>query len=420
MKQSFFFSLFLLLSFGLFPSISFAEPQEPFITLAADDHTFNIPLTQIESWNHIEFRTLSDPSYKKEWENKDVCLFPLSFCETFLSEREQNNQYILATSKIQSEKIQQYFKQLKEKLNSSGTSSFIEPTENPSLVIFHRGEDGLQLAENENIKLLEDITQNPSSYTGKTTNLFFEKTNSTLRKDSQKLGLREKIGEGVSNFKGSSNNRIFNITHALKNFDAILIKPGEVFSFTTTLGPVDESTGYHQELIIRNNATEFEYGGGICQVSTTFFRAAVNTGLEILERKNHSYPVSYYKPIGFDATVYYPRPDLRIKNNFANNILFVPYIDGKDLHFEVYGTPDGRTVDVTLPVVTEKREDGGIRTQFTQTVKDAKGAILIKDIFKSNYDSPEKYPHPGDIEFTTKPKDWSKKQWEAYQKAKNP
>jgi vancomycin resistance protein YoaR len=116
--------------------------------------------------------------------------------------------------------------------------------------------------------------------------------------------------------------------------------------------------------------------------------------------------------------VYYPNPDLKIKNNFSHNILFVPYIDGKDLHFEVYGTPDDRTVDVTLPVVTERGDDGSLKTEFTQTVKDKNGATLIDKVFKSNYDSPDKYPHPGDIEFTEKPKDWSKKQWEKYKKEK--
>ena len=88
------------------------------------------------------------------------------------------------------------------------------------------------------------------------------------------LGINTLIGEGVSNFRGSPKNRIFNINVATEKFNGVLISPGEEFSFVKTLGEVDGEHGYAPELVIKKDKTEPEFGGGICQVSTTAFRAA--------------------------------------------------------------------------------------------------------------------------------------------------
>ncbi len=170
------------------------------------------------------------------------------------------------------------------------------------------------------------------------------------------LGIKELIGQGTSRFKGSIPGRIHNVALATSRINGILIKPGETFSFNKALGDVSVFTGYQQAYIIKEGRTVLGDGGGVCQVSTTFFRAALNSGLPILERHSHSYRVGYYeqdsKP-GIDATVYDPTADLRIKNDTGAHILIQAKADTKNatLVFELYGTLDGRVATVSTPKV---------------------------------------------------------------------
>jgi len=195
-----------------------------------------------------------------------------------------------------------------------------------------------------------------------------------------------------------------------------LIKPGEEFSFVKILGEVDSDHGYLPELVIKKDKTEPEFGGGICQVSTTAFRAALNSGLKITARRNHAYPVQYYNPQGMDATVYIPRPDLRFINNTPAYILIQTKIEDTELIFKFFGTDDGREVKITGPKIIERKPDGGLKTTLSQKVFDKNETPFIDDIFNSNYDSPNNYPHPGQV-LTAKPADWSDKEWSKYKKA---
>jgi vancomycin resistance protein YoaR len=194
----------------------------------------------------------------------------------------------------------------------------------------------------------------------------------------------------------------------------VLIAPGEEFSFVDRLGPVDGEHGYLPELVIKNNRTEPEFGGGICQVSSTFFRAAFNSGFKITERRNHAYPVQYYRPYGMDATIYIPKPDLKFRNNTSGYVLLQPKVEGFNLIVQAFGSNDGRSVTIDGPHILERRDDGGMRTLFTQTVKDASGETIIEDNFFSNYKSPSLFPHPGEEVLTVKPKDWSEREWKEY------
>jgi vancomycin resistance protein YoaR len=95
-------------------------------------------------------------------------------------------------------------------------------------------------------------------------------------------------------------------------------------------------------------------GGGVCQVSTTLFRAALNAGLPILERQAHAYRVSYYEQesfAGLDATVYSPKPDLKIQNDTPAHILIQARVFPQEfkLVFQLYGTADGRRATITNP-----------------------------------------------------------------------
>lgn len=166
------------------------------------------------------------------------------------------------------------------------------------------------------------------------------------------LGIREILGVGQSNFSGSPTNRRKNIKNGASKLHGYLIKPDEEFSLINRLLPIDGTNGYVTELVIKGNKTTPEYGGGLCQVGTTMFRAAMAAGLPILERQNHSYSVTYYLENGLpgtDATIYDPKPDFRFKNDTGHYILIQSRIEGDILKFEFWGTKDGRQTERTKP-----------------------------------------------------------------------
>jgi vancomycin resistance protein YoaR len=165
------------------------------------------------------------------------------------------------------------------------------------------------------------------------------------------LGIKEIIGVGTSNFSGSPANRRHNIKVGAAAVNGTLIKPGEEFSLLKVLGEVDGTTGYLQELVIKEGKTIPEYGGGLCQIGTTVFRAAIASGLPITMRRNHSYRVTYYEPAGTDATIYDPWPDFRFINDTANYILIQQKFSGDIISFEFWGTKDGRLVENTKPTI---------------------------------------------------------------------
>jgi vancomycin resistance protein YoaR len=227
-----------------------------------------------------------------------------------------------------------------------------------------------------------------------------------------KLGIKELIGTGHSLFFHSIPGRIFNVNLAAKRLSGILVAPGETFSFDQALGDISAFSGYKQAYIIQNGRTVLGDGGGVCQVSTTLFRAILDAGLPIVERHAHAYRVGYYEedsPPGIDATVFSPSVDLKFKNTTGNYILIQSQVDLDNLSlvFSLYGTRDGRQVvmttpvilnqtppppdlyqdDPTLPVGTVQQTDftaWGANVYFTRTVTQ-NGQNIISDKFVSNY-----------------------------------
>ncbi|MFA5828762.1 MAG: VanW family protein [Candidatus Shapirobacteria bacterium] len=166
------------------------------------------------------------------------------------------------------------------------------------------------------------------------------------------LGIKELLGRGTSTFKSSSTIRNFNIEKGASIVNRVLVAPGDTFSFIKALGEVTLEAGYKKAYIIRAGKTELDVGGGICQVSTTFFRAMLNAGVDITERRNHAYRVGYYEedmPPGYDATVFIPSPDLKFVNDTGHYVLIQNIYDGKNktLTYEIYGTSDGRKTEIT-------------------------------------------------------------------------
>ncbi len=208
-----------------------------------------------------------------------------------------------------------------------------------------------------------------------------------------RLGLKTLIGSATTTFEGSSADRTYNIGVGADKFDGVLIEPGEEFSFNGTLGEVGPETGYVEELVILENRTEPQYGGGLCQVSTTMFRAALDAGLPITARTNHSYAVHYYAPIGMDATIYPPYPDMRFANNTPGHILVQTSVSGQSITYQFFGTADGREANTEIVHINATEEAGG--TASFRYVVDG-GPQPIDRVFYSSYQPRRAFPLPGE------------------------
>ncbi len=177
-------------------------------------------------------------------------------------------------------------------------------------------------------------------------------------RDKDSFGITELVSSGTSQFKGSIPNRIQNIKTAQASFDGVVIPPGATFSFIKYLSEIVEANGYADAYVIFGNKTVLGPGGGVCQVSTTMFRAAFFAGFPITERWEHAYRVGYYEPPkGLDAAVFVPSADMKFVNDTPHYILIEPVLDEKNLRltFNFYGTkPNGREVKMTEPVVSNK------------------------------------------------------------------
>ena len=164
-------------------------------------------------------------------------------------------------------------------------------------------------------------------------------------------GVTTFLATGQTNYYGSSRARITNIHVGASKFSDRLFE-GKTFSFNAMLGNISEATGFVPGLVIAGDRTATGVGGGICQVSTTVFRALYGAGLPIVERRNHSYQVHYYDPQGLDATIYQPSQDLKFANDTGGAVWFQTDWDDAQarLTVNVFGQPRDYTVDIGRPV----------------------------------------------------------------------
>ena len=230
--------------------------------------------------------------------------------------------------------------------------------------------------------------------------------------DINEYGIEEFIAEGESDYTHSIPQRIHNLTLAASKFNGVLIPKGKNFSFDETVGDISPLTGYQPAYIIKEGKTVLGDGGGVCQVSTTLFRAALNAGLPIIERNAHAYRVGYYEndsQPGFDATVYAPTVDLKIKNDTQGYILIETEVDTENnlLYFRLFGKKDGRRVEISkatvydvVPPLEPKYQDdptlkkgvvrqvdfaaGGAKAFFTYKVYQ-EDKLVTNDKFFSNF-----------------------------------
>jgi len=319
----------------------------------------------------------------------------------WLEVADANNTFVV---RLQEAEVVNYVKSLEQSINQPMQNAVFE-IKNGQVIKFLPHQSGALLRTKEATELIQAALLDPVKEIELPVNYLEPKI--TL-KQINNLGINRLVARGVSNFAGSPTNRRHNITIGAERFDNILIEPGITFSINEQLGQVDASTGYLPELVIKGDETTPEYGGGLCQVSTTAFRAILNGGYPIIERKNHSYRVAYYEPAGSDATIYPPYPDLKFTNDTSNYILIDTYIKGDNLYFDFYSTLTSRRVEIEGPriykvtdypepvyIETSAIEDGTVKqidsahrgadAMLYRYIYNEKGQQIRKDEFYSHY-----------------------------------
>lgn len=205
---------------------------------------------------------------------------------------------------------------------------------------------------------------------------------------------------------GGTPGRLNNVQVVAALIDDTLIQPGGTFSFNGTTGERTVEKGFQEAPVIINGELKSGIGGGICQVSTTVFNAAFDSGLPITARANHALYISHY-PLGRDATVNYPDLDLRFVNDTGHWLLLRTFVGTGSLTVNLYGTPVNRRVEsttepltVTGPVPVLEVDDPTLakgkrvvdefgspprQTSVNRLVYDADGATLYDTTWRSFY-----------------------------------
>lgn len=205
------------------------------------------------------------------------------------------------------------------------------------------------------------------------------------------LGINTILAKGESDYGKSPISRIHNLKIGMSKFNGTILKPGEEFSFNKILGTVEEADGYQAELVIKGGRLVKELGGGLCQVSTTIFRAAILAGLKITERKPHSFPVQYYNPQGFDSTIYPGVVDLKFVNDTKNHILIQTKVVGSRLAVEIYGSDEDRKIVLDGPVQYDKQPSGAMKAYFVRKIYNG-DRLAKEERFNSVYKAPAVHP----------------------------
>lgn len=165
----------------------------------------------------------------------------------------------------------------------------------------------------------------------------------------QGLGIRRLIAEWSTHYDPAIP-RAENVERAARAFDGLILKPGEILSYNGTVGPVDASTGWREASVILGGELVPGVGGGVCQVATTFYGAALRANMEILERHPHQLAVGYIPP-SEDAAVAQGYQDLKIRNNTRGHVLVRSEADGGTVTFRLYGDlPSGQEIRIESEV----------------------------------------------------------------------
>lgn len=150
-------------------------------------------------------------------------------------------------------------------------------------------------------------------------------------------GIDRKIVEFTTSFTTSEEGRAYNVAAAANTINGMILKPGDVFDYGKVIASAEKKYGFREAPVIFQGRLVPGVGGGICQVSSTLYNAVLRTGIQIVERRNHSLPVSYL-PIGQDATFSEGNINFRFRNTTGKSLLIRSDIENKQLTIKLFGT----------------------------------------------------------------------------------
>ena len=264
------------------------------------------------------------------------------------------------------------------------------------VTIVKQAQNGLKLDVAKTSEAVKAVLDKPADQRNVT--MVASVAKAEVREDTlDALGLKDVLSVGQTFFPGSPYTRLINVRAGAAKFDGVLLKQGEVFSFGKLLGEVNAATGYVPELVIIDNHEEKQYGGGLCQVSSTAYRAALLAGLPILQRQNHSFAISYYTAPygvpGVDATIYYPAVDMKFRNDTPGALYMQTSMVGTSLTFTYFGTKV-KYGEIRGPQFISGDSDATkpSHTVFYRDVKKLDGSLIRTDEVHTWYQSSLNFP----------------------------
>lgn len=240
--------------------------------------------------------------------------------------------------------------------------------------------DGQQVNKNEFQTVLLESLKNENPLVS----VPFEAVKPKLTTEKAKdMGINHIMATYATKLGQRSSNPLKNIQIAASKLNGTLLAPGEEFSYKKKVGKASIENGYLEAPVYANGKVEKGVGGGICQVASTLYNAALYADFEILARTNHSRTVSYL-PIGRDATIDDDGPDLRFKNNYNHYIYIKSIIKNGELVIQIYGKPMEK--EITLNSKVDKEDDQFVYASSYRTVKEA-GKVIAENqlIARSKY-----------------------------------
>lgn len=227
-----------------------------------------------------------------------------------------------------------------------------------------------------------------------------------------KLDIHQELGTYSTSLKKKEENTVFNERLASKMINGIIVKPQEIFSFNKYVGTTEKKDGFKESTIIANGIFVDGYGGGVCQVSSTLYNAALLANLKIVERYNHSVygEATKYVPLGRDAAIFYGYKDLKIKNNLDNEIVILAKIIGDTLQINILGQnedkPDVQIISKDKKVIDYKvikKKDSNLKTNQKLIVQEGVPGYKIKTYRIIRKDGEEKIEYLSDDTYKSIP-----------------
>jgi vancomycin resistance protein YoaR len=202
------------------------------------------------------------------------------------------------------------------------------------------------------------------------------------------LGITDLLGSGDSNFAYGVPGRDENVRLATEYMNGTLVPPGAEFSYNGAIGEITAERGFQEALVVQEGVGR-DVGGGVCQVSTTVFRAALYAGMPITEWYQHTFRLPNYEydgwAPGFDASILQTGAnpenwaDFRFENYTDSWLLVESYIAYPNVYVNIYGTGDGRTVDISTYKL------GTNAFGFNRVIHDANGEVIAERSFASYF-----------------------------------